>query len=139
MSYNLLAMDDGRVFEIAPLNTRAWHAGVCRPSVPQLRYMDGNTAFYGVAIAAKDGEVVTPLQFAAIVASCKELASRHGWDLAAQPWRITGHDAEAWPRGRKIDPTGSNPRRPVLSVAAVRAAFQPATPDGVVTSSGVIA
>lgn len=123
VSYNVLVMDDGTVYQVAPLTARAWHAGVCKPSDPGHPYRDANSAFYGVAVAAKDGEIVTPAQFLAVVDVCRTLALRHGWDLAAEPWRITGHDREAWPRGRKIDPVGTRPTMPVLSVDAVRQQF----------------
>lgn len=135
VSYNVLVEDDGIAYQIAPLTARAWHAGVCYPSDPAHPYVDANSAFYGVAVSARDGEVVTPLQMLGVVRICRELAARHNWDLAMEPWRITGHDREAatlvngiWKRGRKIDPTGSNKDRPVLSVEAVRAAFQSPAP-----------
>ncbi|HEY4100086.1 MAG TPA: N-acetylmuramoyl-L-alanine amidase [Gemmatimonadales bacterium] len=124
VSYNVLVLDDGQAYEIAPLEQRAWHAGVCHPSdSARLSYQDANSAFYGIAIAAKDGETAKLLQFRSVVELCRQLAAQHAWDLAKEPWRITGHADEAWPRGRKIDPTGSNPLRPVLSLEAVRAAF----------------
>lgn len=119
----MLVLDDGRAYVIAPLDARAWHAGVCRPSGPPLKYRDANSALYGVSIAATDGERATPAQVAAVVDVCRTLAARHGWDLAAEPWRITGHSAEAWPRGRKVDPEGSDPAKPVLSVTEIRSAF----------------
>lgn len=126
VSYNVLILDDGSAHVIAPLDRRAWHAGVCRSSdTVRLPYRDANSALYGVAIAARDGEVATAAQFAGVVEACRHLAKREGWDLRYEPWRIVGHDTEAWPRGRKTDPTGSNRTRPVLSVAAVRAAFNP--------------
>ncbi len=126
VSYNVLVTDDGKAYEIAPLTTRAWHAGKCQSSDPKrLPYVDANSALYGVSIAATDGEVATPAQFGTVVEVCRMLATMNGWDLQREPWRIVGHDTEAWPRGRKTDPTGTNPKRPVLSVAAVRAAFNP--------------
>lgn len=127
VSYNVLVTDDGVGHEIAPLDKRAWHAGVCVSSDPvRLPYRDANSAFYGVAVAARDGEVVTPAQFAGVVGVVAMLAAKHGWDLRYEGWRIVGHNTEAWPRGRKVDPVGLTPNRPVLSVAAVRAAFAPA-------------
>ena len=121
VSYNFLVLDRGDVVEIAPPACRAWHAGVCRPSDPaHLAYRDANSAFYGVAVAAKAGDEVTVQQLGAVVELCQRLARLHGWDLAAEPWRLTGHDLEAWPRGRKIDPTGPDPAHPVLDLAHVR-------------------
>jgi N-acetyl-anhydromuramyl-L-alanine amidase AmpD len=131
VSYHVLILDDGAAYQIAPLDSRAWHAGPCEPSDPvRMRYRDANSALYGVSIAATDGEVATPAQFGAVVEVCRLLAARHGWDLQQEGWRILGHNTEASPRGRKTDPVGSNPKRPVLSVDAVRAAFGPPPPCG---------
>ncbi len=132
VSYNVLVLDDGKAYEIAPLDRRAYHAGKCVTSDRvRLPYKDANSALYGVAIAATDGEVATPAQFAAVVEVCRLLAAKHGWDLRYEGWRIVGHDTECFPKGRKSDPTGSNPKRPVLSVAAVRAAFKPVVPAAI--------
>lgn len=126
VSYNVLVTDDGVAHEIAPLEKRAWHAGVCVSSDPvRLNYRDANSAFYGVAVSARDGEVVTAAQFAGVVGVVAMLATKHGWDLRYESWRIVGHNTEAHPPGRKIDPAGTVRNRPVLSVAAVRAAFNP--------------
>lgn len=122
VSYHFLVLDDGRILAIAPLGARAWHAGVCKPSRREFTYSDGNNAFYGVAVAATDGEQATEAQRASVARLCRYLYWLEGWD-AAEVWRITGHDAEAWPRGRKIDPTGSTPATPVLSVDEVRQRF----------------
>jgi N-acetylmuramoyl-L-alanine amidase len=113
VSYTYLVLDDGTIVEIAPEDARAWHAGACRPSRSDLRYRDANSAFYGIALAAKPGDKATPAAFAAVVVLCRRLMKQHGW---TEPWRITTHKAEAWPRGRKIDPDG------VLDVEAVRKA-----------------
>jgi N-acetyl-anhydromuramyl-L-alanine amidase AmpD len=123
VSYHLIITDDGTIYQIAPLDKRAYHAGVCVSSDPRLPYRDANSALYGVSIAATDGEVCTPAQFDSVVVACDLLAAREGWDLAKEPWRIVGHNTEAHPRGRKLDPIGTNPAKPVLDVAAVRAAF----------------
>lgn len=124
VSYNWLVTDDGTAHEIAPHNRRAYHAGVCRSSdSTRLPYKDANSAFYGIAIAATDGETATPAQLATAVRLIEGRFKHHGWDKS-ETWRIVGHDTEAWPRGRKHDPTGSNPQRPVLDVARVRAIVQ---------------
>jgi N-acetyl-anhydromuramyl-L-alanine amidase AmpD len=121
VSYNDIVLDDGRTVAVAPRQARAYHAGVCRSSDPQrLPYKDANSAFYGVAIAAGAGDVVTDAQFHTVCRLCATLFRAEGWSLR-ETWRIVGHDSEAWPRGRKSDPTGPDPRNPVLSVAAVRA------------------
>lgn len=122
VSYHYLVLDDGRVIQIAPPGTRAWHAGVCRPSSKRFTYSDGNNAFYGVAIAAKPGDTATDAQLDAVARLCKMLFWLEGWPETDE-WRITGHSAEAWPRGRKQDPEGPDPAAPVLSIDAVRTRF----------------
>lgn len=120
VSYHWLVTDDGTAHVIAPHGRRAWHAGACRPSDPKrLPYKDANSAFYGVAIAATDGDVATPAQVATVVRLVRECFERQRWPLS-ETWRIVGHDSEAWPRGRKHDPIGSNPAKPVLSIAHIR-------------------
>lgn len=122
VSYNWLILDDGTVRDIAPVDNRAWHAGVCRPSDPErMPYKDANSAFYGIAVAAKHTEKATTLQFLCVLELCVALCKRHGWgpdDLH----RITSHRAEAWPRGRKDDPDGAH--GVVLDCEAVRAAVR---------------
>ncbi len=126
VSYNLLVLDSGEVVEVAPVTARAWHAGICRSSDPsRLPYRDANSAFLGIAVAAGAGDQVTPAQLAAVVRLVRDAFDRSGW-LRSETWRIVGHETEAWPRGRKHDPTGPTPARPVLSVAAVRQAVSDA-------------
>lgn len=129
VSYHYLILDSGDVLQIAPPGTRAYHAGVCKPSRKEFTYSDGNNAFYGVAIAATDGEHATPEQVEAVVQLCHYLYWLEGWNVA-DTWRITGHDAEAWPRGRKVDPVGERApgskfagQPPVLSVQEVQDRF----------------
>lgn len=112
VSYNWLILDDGTVRDIAPMDARAWHAGICRPSRPELVYADANSAFYGIAVAAKPGDLATSAQVAMVEQLCFALMRRKGW---TEGWRITTHKAEAWPRGRKVDPDG------VLDVEQIRA------------------
>lgn len=120
VSYNWIILDNGGQVTIAPTDARAYHAGVCRPSAEAPPYRDANSAFYGVAIAATDGEKATEAQKQAVVHLCVALFQRHGWDRQTELHRLVGHDTEAWPRGRKPDPTGSNPASPVLSVHEIR-------------------
>ena len=120
VSYHWLVLDNGAQLTVAPPNARAWHAGVCRPSNPKLTYRDANSAFYGIAIAAKDGERATKAQEVAVLRLCHALFAHHHWSFQDDLWRVVGHDTEAWPRGRKHDPTGSDPSKPVLSVAEIR-------------------
>jgi N-acetylmuramoyl-L-alanine amidase len=120
VSYNWLVLDDGRIVEVAPMGKRAWHAGVCRSSDPKrLPYTDANSAFFGIAIAATDGQRATPAQVTTVAQIVQDCFASQGWTLS-ETWRIVGHSSEAWPRGRKHDPEGSDPDNPVLSVQAVR-------------------
>jgi N-acetyl-anhydromuramyl-L-alanine amidase AmpD len=120
VSYNDLILDDGTVVTVAPENARAWHLGNGRPSHRLMRYVDGNSALYGIAIAARDGESATWEQERAFAALVRRRCARHRWDLAREPWRLTDHAAEAWPRGRKVDVRGTG-ATPVLPLERVRA------------------
>jgi N-acetyl-anhydromuramyl-L-alanine amidase AmpD len=123
VSYNFLVMDDGTVVKVAPASARAWHAGVCRPSTEAPTYRDANSAFYGVAIAANAGEEATEAQENAVIDLCVDLYRKSGWPTIGV-YRIVGHSAECWPRGRKVDPEGPDPKRPVLSVREIRDAVR---------------
>lgn len=121
VSYQWIVAQDGRSTLIAPWEARAWHMGVCRSSDPErLPYRDANSAFLGLALAASDKERITDLAFRLLVGTIRTQFRYHGWDLT-ETWRIVGHDSEAWPRGRKVDPRGTGPE-PVIDLAAVRAA-----------------
>lgn len=135
VSYHYYILDDGRILQICPPGMRSWHAGVCKPSRREFTYSDANSAFYGISIAATDGERATEEQLESVVVLCRYLFWLEGWD-EADLWRITGHNSEAWPRGRKVDPEGDRSQRPdnpfkdlppVLSVEDVRTRFA-ATP-----------
>lgn len=126
VSYNALVLDDGRRVDIAPWDRAAWHAGVCLPG-PWGR--SANAAFYGVAAATNAKVPVTAPQLDAIVAVCAALFRAHRWPASEAPQRIVGHDMLAcFPKGhpkagqlgRKIDPTGYDLTRPILSVLDVR-------------------
>lgn len=119
VSYHWLVLDDGAKVRVAPDEARAFHAGVCRPSEPRLTYRDANSAFLAIAAAATDGNVITQAQYGTILLLVIEYFRQQGWPLR-ESWRLVGHETEAWPRGRKHDPRGSNPARPVLSVPEVR-------------------
>lgn len=103
VSYNWLGLDDGTVVSVAPKDARAWHAGVCRRSKHAPAYTDANSAFYGYAIAAMPGDLVTDAQLAMFVQTAAALFREHGWHADDVGSRITDHAAEAWPRGRKVD------------------------------------
>ena len=48
----------------------------------------------------------------------RRIFERHGWHVT-ETERLTTHSAEAWPRGRKIDPEGPDPNNPILSRADI--------------------
>jgi N-acetyl-anhydromuramyl-L-alanine amidase AmpD len=123
VSYNWIIDVGGDEELLAPGTARAWHAGVCRPSDPRLQYTDANSAFYGIAIAATTGETATDAQVATVIRLCQRLFQQERWRPETEAWRVVGHDTEAWPRGRKVDPTGPDPRNAVLSVATIRDAL----------------
>ena len=117
-SYNLIVYDDGSWATVAPLEARAWHAGKCRPSEHVTPYEDANSAFYGIAILNSGREDVTPRQMITTAWLTRRLFQRHGWPIG-ETERLTTHSAEAWPRGRKIDPEGPDPFNPILSRADI--------------------
>ena len=118
-SYNFIVFDDGSWARIAPIARRAWHAGRCRPFTDSLEYGDANSAFYGLAIANSGGEEVTTAQLSTVIWLTKRLFVRHTWPYDESEYRVTTHSAEAWPRGRKIDPEGPDPANPLLTAGMV--------------------
>lgn len=134
VSYNILVLDDGSYVPIVPDGKRAWHAGNCVSSDPRrLPYRDANSAFLGIAVATNDRIPATAAQLDTVVWLTRRAFVENGWPLT-DSWRIVGHDGEAvfgsgadvplalrGKRGRKIDPTGPNATRPILSVEDVRA------------------
>lgn len=101
VSYNRLVLDDGTDVLVAPENSRAYHAGVCRPSANVPLYKDANSAFYGLAFAATAGDTITDKQLVTAAAIAATWMRRHNWTDVER--HITDHAAEAWPRGRKTD------------------------------------
>ena len=127
VSYHKLVLDNGDYVQIAPDNKRAWHAGVCRPS-GTLTYSDANSAFYGISIASNERVECTALQMLTVAKLCREYYRHEGW-AATDVRRIVGHDTEAWPRGRKSDPTGPLKLNPILSVENIRQLVPLIEPD----------
>jgi N-acetyl-anhydromuramyl-L-alanine amidase AmpD len=133
VSYNYLVLDDGRYVAVIPEGKRAWHAGACRSSDPErLSYDDANSAFIGISVATNDKIPATPQQVETVAWLTRKMFTDHGWKTS-ETWRIVGHDDEAvYPnkpdvplklrgkRGRKIDPTGRNKNKPILSVEEIR-------------------
>lgn len=95
--------------------------GQCRPSDPaRMPYTDANSAFEGIALSGGPAfGPPTPKQIAAVVALIRERFAANGWPLT-ETWRITSHDREAWPRGRKEDVTGPNKAKPWLDLNTIR-------------------
>ena len=118
-SYQRLVLRSGEAVRIAPDDVAAWHAGNCRPS-GDLEYRHANSAFYGVAIASSGHEGATYPQILTTAYLVGRYLQAHGWEPMREGRRITGHDMEAWPRGRKTDPTGPTPKHPILSVEGIR-------------------
>lgn len=135
VSYDFLVLDDGRYVQLIPDEKRAWHAGACKTSNPaKLNYSDANSAFLGISVATNSKTPSTQKQYDTVVWLIKRYFAKKGWPLT-DTWRIVGHDTEAiFPnngetpvhlrgkRGRKIDPTGPDKNKPILSVARVREA-----------------
>lgn len=119
VSYQVEVTDEGRWAQIAPDSARAWHAGACRSSDPRLPYKDANSAFYGISALTDDKYQVTTAQLLTMAWKIRMYFRVHRWD-PSETWRIVGHDTEAWPRGRKADPTGPNPKNPILAIEDVR-------------------
>ncbi len=118
VSYNKLVLDDGTVVQVAPDDARAYHAGVCRSDGIVPKYEDANSAFYGVAIAAEQGDTVTPAQFEMVMYACVGYFRANNWPAEQVTLRLTDHAAQAWPRGRKVDTRG------VLSLEAMQDAVR---------------
>ncbi len=105
VSYQALVLRTGDWVQIAPDDMRAWHAGTCAPSDDWLEYRDANSAFYGIAAAGDCDHRVRPVQLLTMAWLTRQYFEQEGWPLG-ETWRITGHEDEAWPRGRRIDPAG---------------------------------
>jgi hypothetical protein len=135
--YTWLALDNGRVVELADPAMRTPHAGACLTA-------NANSQFYGVSAATNGKVLATNVQHAAMADCCVALFRFHSWTAAEVGVRIVGHDKQAvwtpaytraagmsdeagralWGRlGRKVDPTGTrSDRHAVVDVTAIRAA-----------------
>ena len=119
VSYNDLVVDDGTIHRNVSWDSRAWHAGVCRPSDERLKYRDANSAFIGIAAATNPQHVATEAQRLSIAILCRNAFRTFGWQID-EMWRIVGHDTQGWPRNRKHDPTGKYPGLPIVDIDAIR-------------------
>ena len=115
-AYHYIVLDNGEIVGIVKSDRRAWHAGTCEPSGKTRSYRDANSAFYGVAAAAKEGDTITEEQLISIAKVCIAIMRTEGWIYPENI--ITGHSAEAWERGRKNDPE-CDFDNPVLSVQMI--------------------
>lgn len=118
VSYNRLYLDNGDVVQITPtMEHAAWHAGVCLTA-------NANRVFYGLAAATDTKTPVTAKQLESIAHDCAALFVLNRWPATDVTARIVGHEDEACDAhgklGRKIDPTGLHPDRPILSKVAIR-------------------
>jgi N-acetyl-anhydromuramyl-L-alanine amidase AmpD len=118
VSYNRLYLDNGEVVQITPtMEHAAWHAGVCVSP-------NANRIFYGLAASTDTRTPATAKQVESIAHDCAALFVLNNWAPSEVTRRITGHEDEAcFPNGklgRKIDPTGLHPDRPILSKISVR-------------------
>lgn len=121
VGYNHLVLDDGLIVDFDLYDLRTYHAGACRPSSMRFDYRDANSALVGVAIAATAGEQATWKQELGVATQCLEIFRHERWAVVDDELlRITGHQDEVWPRGRKWDPVGHDPNRPVLYVPRIR-------------------
>lgn len=135
VGYHYYVLDDGSYYTLGPAGVpwseayrlRVYHAGRCRPSEKfenRAPYRDANSAFVGIATAATDRDDQAPVVELALAAISYRVLVREGLD-PVETWRATGHEDEAWPRGRKHDPTGIDSRGapqvpPVVDKAAIR-------------------
>ena len=128
VSYNWIVADSGNIIPIAPLDKRSWHAGCCRSDDPRLVYRDANSAFYGISIAATEGDVATREAKRSIAALCLTLFAEHRWPVT-EVWRIVSHRSQAvfckghpkaGQRGRKSDPEGPDLAHPVMNTNEIR-------------------
>jgi N-acetyl-anhydromuramyl-L-alanine amidase AmpD len=128
VSYNRLYLDNGDVASIADDDRRAYHAGDCLTPL-------ANSVFYGLSAATNTKVPVTKAQLNSIVEECCRIFRFEKWPASSIEKRIVGHDGQAiftkrntknsklWGKlGRKIDPTGLHPEKPILSVSGVRIA-----------------
>jgi N-acetyl-anhydromuramyl-L-alanine amidase AmpD len=97
--YTWLVTDSGELVQLEDPGLRTPHAGKCRTP-------NANSHFYGIAATTNGKIVATPKQLARIVQVCASIFRFHGWPAAEIPARIRGHDEEATPPGRKVDPHG---------------------------------
>lgn len=124
LSYTRGYTDGGRRIRLTPsVTNRAFHMGKCRTDS---RVKGANGAFYGLCITAGAGHQATAAQFEAICRDTADIARYHqqrgdrGWETSNIAYWLTGHEDWATPKGRKIDPTGPDQSKPVLSLAKGR-------------------
>lgn len=126
VSYNRLYLDNGDIVSICAMTRRAWHAGACLTP-------NANSAYYGLSAATNATTPVTMLQLGGMLEDAARLFRFHGWPAADVATRLVGHDEQAiytsantknralWGKlGRKLDPTGLDPKHPIIDMAMAR-------------------
>lgn len=127
VSYNRYYWDNGDVHSIADDDWAAWHAGACR-------HTNANSAFYGLSAATNSKNIATKKCVEKMIEETARIFKMHKWGAEAVMERIQGHDQQAiftkgntpkypnlWNRlGRKSDPTGPNPKVPVIDMTNFR-------------------
>lgn len=127
VAYHVVIAGDGAAVQLCPWDSRAWHAGVCRPSTTSRSYEDANSAFYGIALSGGPAfGPPTDAQEQTLNSILYDRFEAHAWSLS-EWYRVVSHGAEAWPRGRKDDPEGSGPV-PWLDMEGVRKALAATQP-----------
>lgn len=133
--YTWIAMDDGRLIELADPAMRTPHAGVCKTK-------NANSVFYGLAAATNGKVPVTPAQLETMLGAAVAIHRFHKWGPDEVDARNYGHDEQAiwdqaatreqgipdatartlWGKlGRKVDPTGQrSDKRKIIDMNAVR-------------------
>lgn len=127
VSYNRWYGDAGRIVSIADDDWAAWHAGKCLT-------LEANSVYWGQAAATNATIPATQRCVDTMIEDSVRFFYLMKWPAVDVERRIIGHDREAifnkkdnptrpdlWGKlGRRIDPTGFNPQRPIIDLKAYR-------------------
>jgi N-acetyl-anhydromuramyl-L-alanine amidase AmpD len=118
VSYHEIIGPDGQTATLVAPDRAAWSVG--RSIAPHpWSGTSGNSMTYNIALSGAPPAPPTDAQRRALVRQIRKAFAHFGWPLEFGH-RITGHHDWAAPRGRKVDPVGSDPMRPWLDLVAVR-------------------
>jgi N-acetyl-anhydromuramyl-L-alanine amidase AmpD len=123
VSYHEIIDRNGDIAVLVPPEFAAWSVGKSQAPEPWQRHPHmtaGNALTYNIALSGGPPILPTATQIHTLIDRIVDTFAHFGWDHQDR-YRITGHDAWAWPRGRKSDPTG-NPKAPWLDLDAIRTA-----------------